>query len=83
MDRIERLKDLIPKLKANKKIQPLKIGALEWELRFLESERKQLAIPIVGSQRELLQKIEKVKTFEWGIDPTDNERRMCELINLL
>lgn len=44
MDRIERLKKLIPKLKDNKKIQPLKIESLEWELKFLESEKKQLTL---------------------------------------
>ena len=44
MDRIERLKDLIPKLKANKKIHLLKIESLEWELKFLESEKKQLTL---------------------------------------
>ena len=44
MGRIERLKDLIPKLKANKKIHPLKIESLEWELKYLESEKKQLSI---------------------------------------
>ena len=44
MNRIERLKELIPKLKANKKIHPLKIESLEWELKYLESEKKQLSI---------------------------------------
>ena len=44
MDRIDKLKDLIPKLKANKKIQPLKIECLEWELKYLEGEKKQLSI---------------------------------------
>ncbi len=44
MDRIKRLKDLIPKLKSNNKIQPLKIESLEWELKYLESEKKQLSI---------------------------------------
>ena len=37
----------------------------------------------VSQQRELLQKIESVKNFEWGINPVDNENRMCELIKLL
>lgn len=49
----------------------------------LDKQEKQLILSNVGSLRELLQKIEKVKTFEWGIDPSDNERRMCELIKLL
>ena len=49
MDRIERLKDLIPKLKANKKIHLLKIESLEWELKFLESEKKQLTLTDVIS----------------------------------
>lgn len=44
MNRIERLKDLIPKLKSNNKIHPLKIESLEWELKFLESEKKKLII---------------------------------------
>tara|TARA_R110000823_G_scaffold290390_1_gene408678 strand:- start:1199 stop:1486 length:288 start_codon:yes stop_codon:yes gene_type:complete len=48
MDRIERLKDLIPKLKANKKIHLLKIESLEWELKFLESEKKQLTLTDVS-----------------------------------
>lgn len=52
MDRIERLKDLIPKLKANKKIQPLKIECLEWELKYLESEKKQLSICDVVSSKK-------------------------------
>jgi hypothetical protein len=36
--RIVDLKRLIPKLKANKKIHPLKIESLEWELRALVAE---------------------------------------------
>ena len=35
------------------------------------------------SDSELLQKIEMVKSFKWGIDSRDNERRICELIQLL
>ena len=41
------------------------------------------AIQSVNQHRELLQKIESVKNFEWGINPVDNENRMCELIKLL
>lgn len=37
----------------------------------------------VSHQRELLQKIESVKNFEWGISPVNNKNRMCELIKLL
>lgn len=48
MNRIDILKDLIPKLKVNKKIHPLKIESLEWELKYLESEKKQLTIPVVS-----------------------------------
>ena len=44
---------------------------------------KKLALCGVSQQRELLQKIESVKNFEWGINPVDNENRMCELIKLL
>lgn len=38
--RIEKLEVLIPKLSGNKKINPLRIEALEWELRALKAERK-------------------------------------------
>ena len=38
-DRIERLERLIPKLGANKRILPLKIECMEWELRALKAER--------------------------------------------
>ena len=34
-------------------------------------------------QCELLQKIEKVKNFKWGLNHQDNENRMCQLIQLL
>ena len=44
---------------------------------------KQLTITDVSQRSELLQKIESVKNFEWGINPVDNENRMCELIKLL
>lgn len=44
---------------------------------------QQLFLSGVSQQRELLQKIEKVKSFKWGIDYQDNENRMCQLINLL
>lgn len=40
MERIERLESLIPKLKANKKINPLKTEAMEWELRALKAEQQ-------------------------------------------
>mgnify|MGYP003635853745 CR=1 FL=1 len=49
----------------------------------VDSLEKQLSIQRVSQQRELLQKIESVKNFEWGINPVDNENRMCELIKLL
>jgi hypothetical protein len=39
-DRITTLETLIPKLKANKKILPMKIECLEWELRALKAESK-------------------------------------------
>ena len=44
---------------------------------------KALTLGNVSQQSELLQKIESVKNFEWGISPVDNENRMCELIKLL
>ena len=47
------------------------------------SEVENLSLSGVSQQRELLQKIESVKNFEWGINPVDNENRMCELIKLL
>ena len=46
-------------------------------------ENKALTITDVNQRSELLQKIESVKNFEWGINPVDNENRMCELIKLL
>ncbi len=46
-------------------------------------ENKALTITDVSQRSELLQKIESVKNFEWGINPVDNENRMCELIKLL
>ena len=39
-ERIEQLERITPKLKANKKFAPIKIEALEWELRALKSEQK-------------------------------------------
>ena len=53
------------------------------ELHLIKSGQQQLAIQSVNQHRELLQKIESVKNFEWGINPVDNENRMCELIKLL
>jgi hypothetical protein len=47
------------------------------------NENVKLTIPVVSQRSELLQKIESVKNFEWGINPVDNENRMCELIKLL
>ena len=47
------------------------------------SEVENLSLSGVSQQREQLQKIESVKNFEWGINPVDNENRMCELIKLL
>ena len=55
----------------------------EMEEDYRKEQSKQLIITDVVNQRELLQKLEMVKSFKWGIDPTDNERRMCELIKLL
>ena len=49
----------------------------------IEAIKKQFSIPVVTQRSELLQKIESVKNFEWGINPVDNENRMCELIKLL
>ena len=40
MGRIERLKELIPKLKAIKRIHPLKKESLEWELKILGKREK-------------------------------------------
>lgn len=38
-ERIKKLEILIPKLKANKKILPLKLECMEWELRALKAEK--------------------------------------------
>ena len=38
--KIEQLERLIPRFKANKKIHPLKIKSMEWELRALKAEQK-------------------------------------------
>ena len=38
MERIEKLEKFITKLKNNKKINPLKVEAMEWELRALKAE---------------------------------------------
>jgi hypothetical protein len=77
MDRIERLKDLIPKLKANKKILPLKIESLEWELKFLESEKKQLTLTdVVVSEAELVCK--DCKGFGWIADKNGRRKDHCK-----
>ena len=53
-------------------------------IEFVKKETiKQLTLTDVSQRSELLQKIESVKSFEWGINPVDNENRMCELIKLL
>jgi hypothetical protein len=49
----------------------------------IEDVVKIFSIYDVSQRSELLQKIESVKSFEWGINPVDNENRMCELIKLL
>jgi len=53
------------------------------ELHLIKSGQEQLRIGGVSQQRELLQKIEKVKNFKWGLNHQDNENRMCQLIQLL
>ena len=50
---------------------------------YKQDYEQQFSLQGVSQQRELLQKIESVKNFEWGINPVDNENRMCELIKLL
>ena len=70
MDRIERLKDLIPRLKANKKIHPLKIESLEWELKYLESEKKQLRIAVVVKSftaEEVINELKENETLDDAI----------------
>ena len=52
-------------------------------LDFEKEVEQQFSLQGVSRQSELLQKIESVKNFEWGINPVDNENRMCELIKLL
>lgn len=56
MERIEKLEMLIPKLKNNNKINPLKIESMEWELRALKAEQqlKILNMPVVVGQSEQL-----------------------------
>lgn len=44
---------------------------------------EQLVLNGVNQQNELLKKIDSIKNFKWGMDPIDNEKRMCELITLL
>ena len=39
-ERTEKLERLIPKLKANKKILPLMVECMEWELRALKAEKQ-------------------------------------------
>lgn len=46
MDRIDKLKQILPKLKNNNKINPLKIECLEWELKYLELKDKGLICPV-------------------------------------
>lgn len=52
--RIETLESLIPKLKANRKILPLKVECMEWELRALKAEQqvKNCSIPNVSVMSE-------------------------------
>ena len=70
---IEELEEELVAIKAiNQKIQ-LEKNAL----------KEQFSLQGVSQRSELLQKIESVKNFEWGINPVDNENRMCELIKLL
>ena len=68
-------------------IQARIIDELNTELKALkkvnETQAEQLILHGVSQRSELLQKIESVKNFEWGINPVDNENRMCELIKLL
>ena len=51
-ERIEKLERLIPKLKANKKILPLRIECLEWELRALKAEKQIKNIGVIGDVSE-------------------------------
>ena len=38
---------------------------------------------ILSGVVDTLKKIESIKNFEWGLNPLENENRMCELIKLL
>ena len=68
----------------DKYIPRTEIDIYKHVVNFIKKDRaKQLILYGVSQQRELLQKIESVKNFEWGINPVDNENRMCELIKLL
>ena len=68
----------------DKYIPRTEIDIYKHVVNFIKKDRaKQLILSGVSQQRELLQKIESVKNFEWGINPVDNENRMCELIKLL
>ena len=61
-----------------------KKGEIIFLTDFLEKHLKeQLILTDVSHQREQLQKIENIKSFEWGVNPVDNEDRMCELLKLL
>lgn len=53
----------------------------KWSI--LTSLINKLDLTDVNRQWELLKKIESVKNFEWGLNPIENENRMCELIKLL
>jgi hypothetical protein len=47
-ERIEKLEKLIPKLKANKKILPLKVECMEWEMRALKAEHQLKNHGVIG-----------------------------------
>ena len=81
---MKKLNDLINNLETYKELTTVPRDTLIKELKECKAElTEQLTLTDVSKQSELLQKIESVKNFEWGINPVDNENRMCELIKLL
>ena len=77
------VEDLRVKVYSGQSNEDTEKALYEIEQLLFKAMDKQLILSGVSQQRELLQKIESVKNFEWGINPVDNENRMCELIKLL
>jgi len=70
-ERIEKLEILIPKLKANKKILPLKLECMEWELRALKAEKlfkESDSLPCVSERKwsvdEIIERLDSFKNIE-------------------